>query len=102
MPSNRYIDLTLGASGTTYTAPENGWFVFDKASTAANQYAALYNTGKSADVSTLKNIAQMVIPVANSNLGLTIPALKGDIVHLDYSLAGNTFTWRFVYAEGNE
>ena len=26
MPSNRYIDLTLGASGTQYTAPANGYF----------------------------------------------------------------------------
>lgn len=25
MPSSKYIDLTLGASGTTYTAPANGW-----------------------------------------------------------------------------
>ncbi len=25
MPSNKYIDLTLGASGTTYTAPVSGW-----------------------------------------------------------------------------
>ena len=25
-PSTRYIDLTLGASGSTYTAPANGWF----------------------------------------------------------------------------
>lgn len=101
MPSDKYIELTLGASGQTYTAPANGWFIFDKAATAANQYAALYNTGKSADVSTLKSIAQTVIPIA-SNLGLTIPALKGDIVHLDYTLAGNTMVWRFVYAEGNQ
>lgn len=26
MPSNKYIDLTLGASGSTYTAPANGYF----------------------------------------------------------------------------
>ena len=25
-PSSKYIDLTLGASGSTYTAPANGWF----------------------------------------------------------------------------
>jgi hypothetical protein len=25
MPSDTYEDLTLGASGTTYTAPANGW-----------------------------------------------------------------------------
>lgn len=101
MPSGKYIDLTLGASGTTYTAPANGWFVLDKAATAANQYAALYNTGNGTTTSTLKGIAQTVIPVA-SNLGLTIPALKGDIVHLDYTLAGDTVVWRFVYAQGEQ
>ena len=26
MPSSRYINLTLGASGTVYTAPANGYF----------------------------------------------------------------------------
>ena len=102
MPSDKYIDLTLGASGQTYTAPANGWFVFDKGSTAANQYAALYNTGKSASVTTLKGVAQNVIPITSSNLGLTMPALKGDIVHLDYTLAGDTFAWRFIYAQGDQ
>ena len=26
MPSDKYVDLTLGANGTTYTAPANGWY----------------------------------------------------------------------------
>src|SRR5574344_14504 len=30
MPSNSYIDLTLGASGSTYTAPANGWIYWAK------------------------------------------------------------------------
>lgn len=29
MPSNKYIDLTLGASGSEYTVPANGYFVLD-------------------------------------------------------------------------
>lgn len=28
MPSNRYVDLTLGASGATYTAPADGYVMF--------------------------------------------------------------------------
>ena len=28
MPSGKYIDLTVGASGATYAAPANGWFYF--------------------------------------------------------------------------
>lgn len=26
LPSDKYIDLTLGVSGSTYIAPANGWF----------------------------------------------------------------------------
>ena len=38
MPSNRYIDLTLGVSGTTYTAPADGYFTVNKSATASGEY----------------------------------------------------------------
>ncbi len=37
MPSNRYIDLTLGASGATYTAPANGYIFLEMVGTQAQQ-----------------------------------------------------------------
>lgn len=96
-PSSNYDDLELGASGTVYTAPGNGWFVFDKASNSNGQYGALYNSGINNDA--IINIAQNVISTT-SNLGLTVAAKKGDKVHLDYNLGGALICWRFVYAEG--
>ena len=45
MPSNKYIDLTLGASGTTYTAPANGYFFVEKISGASNEWLTLHSSG---------------------------------------------------------
>ena len=44
MPSNTYIDLTVGASDTTYTAPSDG-YVYVGGNTNANAfcYFSLYN-----------------------------------------------------------
>ena len=38
MPSSNYVDLTLGASGATYTAPASGYFEFNKASKPRRKY----------------------------------------------------------------
>ena len=43
MPSDKYIDLTLGASGTTYTAPADGWVQIMGASTASGGYIEILN-----------------------------------------------------------
>lgn len=40
MPSNKYIDLTLGASGTKYTAPANGYFMLRKK--IINKYKTIF------------------------------------------------------------
>lgn len=41
MPSDKYIDLTLGASGTTYTAPANGWLQIMGVSTVSGGYVEI-------------------------------------------------------------
>ena len=92
MPSNRYIDLTLGASGTTYTAPANGYFEFKKSSTAAGQNIQLENsTG---------NISIGIISYSNNSLRCFLPVKKGDTIKVLYSADGTTTAFRFVYAEG--
>lgn len=40
LPGNRYIDLTLGPSGSTYTAPADGWFICS----GNNGYSVLQKT----------------------------------------------------------
>ncbi len=93
MPSNRYIDLTLGASGSTYTAPANGWF-----------YISTYcNADTSMDFVT-SNFHIIMRSGASSNHMIRgiIPAKKGDTVTPVYTAKlSNTF-WQFIYAEGSK
>ena len=90
MPSDKYIDLTLGVSGAKYTAPANGWFSI----ACMGRQVRLWNSyvGNSGG-ETSNDIAQMV----------SIPATKGQTVTLQYascSISSNWSYFRFVYAEG--
>lgn len=91
-PSSRYEDLTLGASGTTYTAPANGWFTINKHGTSG-QIAAFDNR----DAGDVTWIACLSI---ETDCRISCPAKKGDNVVLWYTASGTTNFFRFVYAEG--
>ena len=93
MPSDRYIDLTLGASGSNYTAPANGYFCISKISTGTNQFVALIND---------KNVRSNVYCDSGSYGYVSIPAKKGDVVFAVYSMGGTTEFFRFIYAEGEK
>lgn len=97
MPSNKYIDLTLGASETTYTAPANGYFLITKNSNANNQYLNGYNRGTNGNdrIYAVSRVAPVV-----GTYSITIPAKKNDKVMIVYNMAGTTAFFRFVYAEG--
>lgn len=89
-PSNRYEDLTLGASGTEYTAPANGYFNFNK-DEAANQYLIMYNVTKkygSTDFS------------AGGQIKMIFPVQKNDVVQVNWAGSGTLVHFRFIYAEG--
>ena len=98
-PSDKYIDLTLGASGTTYTAPADGWVVQDglTKSTALHQMGA-YN--QSAGV----NLGMKVIMINANNTYLTAytPCSKGDKFQATYSTTYKNHRLRFYYAKGSE
>lgn len=94
MPSDTYDDLTLGASGSNYTAPANGWFTLDKTTTQA-QYVALINTNNNVKTeSRATNNGQ--------TLRVFLPVKKNDVVECYYSAAGTLNCFRFVYAVGSE
>lgn len=95
MPSGKYIDLTLGASGTEYTAPANGFVSLEKKSGGSNQYAILNNTS-----STLRS--GLNAPSSGMQLIIYIPVKKGDIFSVSYNLSGSTDKFRFYYAVGSE
>lgn len=98
LPSDKYVDLTLGASGATYTAPANGWFYFRGKGSAANSYVAFYYVGSS--LLGAKGLGEGTAGVAN----ISIQVAKGQQVVATYAninTSGDTFI-RFIYAVGSE
>lgn len=96
MPSDKYINLTFGASNTSYTAPGNGWFAVNTWTTSsATSYIHLYNSSK--------ELAILLVP--NQGTGYQqkcfVPAKKGDVIKLIYgNLDTSRSYFRFIYADG--
>lgn len=86
MPSNRYIDLTLGAGGSTYTAPANGW-IHLVIGIHANGYLSIDN-----------NFFQG--SGTSSFVGGKVPMRKGQTFYIIYDGYIRTIIFRFIFAEG--
>ena len=98
MPSDRYVDLTLPVSLSTITAPADGYIFFEKITTAANQYVALYlNAPDSSAIYGANND----LPAANAYPFVLIPVKKGAVVTVEYNAAGTYTRFRFIYANGS-
>ena len=93
-PSDRYVDLTLGASGSSYTAPADGWAVISKKTTAANQSVSL---GISNSVRYF-----IISPLNGGSVNTSLPVRKGAKFYCTYTAGGNLDFFRFVYAVGSE
>lgn len=93
MPSDKWIDLTLGASGTAYVAPANGWFAVSKKAGLANAFIAIRNS-----VTAMIQIAH--VPSSNNSCAAYMPSKKGDTVTVAYDATGATEFFRFIYTEG--
>ena len=92
MPSSRYIDLELGASGSTYTAPANGWVFFSKASTAAGQWIQIV----------ARQSYHQIVAVTVNPMNFLYPVIKNETFKIYYTADGITEKFRFIYAEGAE
>lgn len=91
MPSDRYIDLTLGDSGAIYTAPANGWFTVAKIAGATNKYLQIGT----------EMLTDVVFPSSPGDWAVVyLPVKKGDRVSPIYNVIGPTQYFRFIYAEG--
>lgn len=86
-PSNKWLDLSLGASGTLYTAPANGYFE-----------VVLNCGGKWANISTSAGLynAYGNSTYANANF----PVKKGDKLIITYESGVTKNIFKFIYAEG--
>lgn len=92
MPSDKYIDLTLGASGTEYIAPANGYFMLAYFVLSADGQVWLENCS-----------AKMESRISAKGLWaytLTLPVSKGDVIYLGYQNSFTQGTFTFTYAEG--
>lgn len=87
MPTKRGSDMTLNASGNSYTAPANGYF-----------NVVLNCGGKWANISTSTGLytAYGNNTYANTNF----PVKKGDKITITYESGVTANRFRFIYAEG--
>lgn len=92
-PSSDYEVLELGASGTSYTAPANGYFYLSKTTGSTNQYTEINNMTRG--YGTISHAY-----ASGASLRLFFPAQKDDSVVVWYTASGTTSTFRFIYAEG--
>ena len=95
MLSDSFIEMTLGATETTYTAPADGAFFIGKNAAGANQhiYADVYKGN------TFLYTCNM-LSHSTESLNLLIPVSKGSSVIIRHNLSGTTNIFRFIYANG--
>ena len=92
--SNKYDDLTLNSSGSTYTAPANGYMLFSGVSTANDGFVML---GIEPDLWWQRQSTE-----TGDYMSVSIPVLKNDVVRVYYqSLKTTDLYFRFIYAQGN-
>lgn len=96
MPSDRYVVLTAGAAGSTYSMPADGYIYFNGRSTS--QYANIGLISKSNNNTTLVSFNNYC-QYANNYMNITIPVSKGQTVQISY-FDTDTLQLRFVYANG--
>lgn len=93
-PSSKYINLELGASGSKYEAPANGWFCLRKQSGASNEYIRIFGIG---------GLASSATSYSRSNpLEAYVPVAKGTKCSVYYTATGTTDQFCFIYAQGSE
>nr|DAD89807.1 MAG TPA: Baseplate structural protein [Myoviridae sp. ctsip2] len=96
--SDRYDDLELKASGSTYTAPANGWFWIQKLSSSTVQYLTPVIKDSNGNIKyTLTSQPTSV----GYDAEILAPVSKGDVISIGYNVGGATKSFRFIYAKGN-
>lgn len=94
-PSNSYSSVTVGSTGTIYTADKNGWYSFSGQATANGQYILIRNGNSSS----APRFAQ-VQALNGQYIALSIPARKGDKVKIEYSIGSTSL--RFFEDSGSD
>lgn len=99
MPGEQYIDLTLGASGTSYTAPADGYILLVKGCKNTENLTILRTKLSQWFDIGIRNTGIMST-VANNCVWM--PVAKNDQFICLYSASGDTTCFRFIYANGGQ
>lgn len=91
MPSSQYVDLTLGASDSAYTAPANGWFSLI---VQGLTYLDMHKSGTSS--------FGLISNPASGWARQFVPVLKGETIAVYYTGTPASSTFRFYYSEGSK
>ena len=94
MPSNKYVDLALGATGSYYTSPADGIFYIAKQG-MDTESVSIHNVTVGFNV-------QSMIPTNTGSVAMYIFAKKGDVVVVNYTASLTLFGFKFIYAQGAE
>lgn len=98
LPSDKYNNLTLDASGASYVAPANGLVYVNKQSRKTGEYCAIGCITGGDDI---WKYGTQVVGQGTQYVELIIPVKKHDIYNINYNLTGITHKFRFIYAKGN-
>lgn len=99
LPSNKTEDLTLGASGTKYIAPANGWVWLDKSGGGSNAFidCSVFDS----DNNWLYSDSRYK-PSSPSEISILFPVKKGNEFTVTYNAIGTVYKFKFIYAIGSE
>lgn len=91
-PSNLVGSLMLGASGTEYTAPANGYYCL----------AVTSNLSSWSITNTSNGLTSRAVNAGNGySCSLYLPIRKGEKCRVDYQINPISYDFRFIYAEGD-
>ena len=93
LPSAKYTDLTLGASGSAYTMPVNGWIYFLGDWNNQSTYIQIQNVTKGYKLQT-PSISAL------GYYGLMMPVSMGDSIKISYTVAPTNVTLRIMHLQG--
>lgn len=97
MPSDKADVLTLGASGTTYTAPANGYFaLYAQYQSGADAWVNLHNINTSDAILGMEYFWY----APSGSARLFCPIKKGQSCAISYNCTMKNIYFRFVYTEG--
>lgn len=100
MPSDTYVDLTLGASGATYTAPADGFYMLRLPSTS--EQGTYMDANLKLD-GILIGTDTYIISFVGDTCSIFMPAPKNAILQIGYNLTfSEGAVFRFIYANGSE